>query len=292
MAADSAYDALIEAQDDQRWAFGTGFEDPLAGVDASVPPGVDGPALAAYCLMLGDDCLILSHRLQEWLTRLPELEEEVAVANVALDLLGQARLLLARAGRADGTGRSEDQLAFFRDPGELRNVRLVEPADGDFARLMVRLFVFATWKRAQMDRLRRSADPFLAAVAAKAVKELTYHRDFAAGWVLRLGDGTDFSRRRTQEAWEAVWPLVDELFVAHPVEAALGEVAVDPALLRPEFDAVLAEVLGAAGLAVPEVPPAAGVGGRTGRDGVHTEALGFVLAELQSLARAHPDARW
>jgi len=292
MAADSAYDALIEAQDDQRWAFGTGFEDPLAGVDASVPPGVDGPALAAYCLMLGDDCLILSHRLQEWLTRLPELEEEVAVANVALDLLGQARLLLARAGRADGTGRSEDQLAFFRDPGELRNVRLVEPADGDFARLMVRLFVFATWKRAQMDRLRRSADPFLAAVAAKAVKELTYHRDFAAGWVLRLGDGTELSRRRTQEAWEAVWPLVDELFVAHPVEAALGEVAVDPALLRPEFDAVLAEVLGAAGLAVPEVPPAAGVGGRTGRDGVHTEALGFVLAELQSLARAHPDARW
>src|SRR5712672_3725968 len=135
-----AYQSLAEEADDHRWAFGTGFTDPLEGVDTTLPQGVDGPSLAAYCLMLGDDALIYSHRLQQWMTRLPELEEETALANIALDLLGQARMLLARAGQAEGaasggTGRGEDQLAFFRDEREFRNVRLAEYLDADFAEL-------------------------------------------------------------------------------------------------------------------------------------------------------------
>jgi ring-1,2-phenylacetyl-CoA epoxidase subunit PaaC len=292
MDHDSAYNALSEAHDDQRWAFGTGFEDPLAGVDAAVPAGVDGATLAAYCLMLGDDALVLSHRLQEWLTRLPELEEEVALANVALDLLGQGRLLLARAGQADGSGRDEDAVAFFRDADEWRNVRLVEAPDTDFAELVVRLLVFSTWRRAVLDRLQGSSDPFLAAVAAKGVKELAYHRDFAAGWVVRLGDGTDLSRRRTTAALEAVWPLADELFDTHPVERELAGVAVDPSGVRGEFDEVIGAVLAAAGLEPPEVARAGAVGGGTGRHGVHTEALASLLTEMQSLARAHPEGRW
>lgn len=292
MTRDTAYNALAEASDDHRWAFGTGFEDPLAGVDIAVPAGVDGDDLASYCLMLGDDALILSHRLQEWVTFLPELEEEAAVANVALDLLGQARMLLARSGRADGTDRDEDAFAFFRQQHEFRNVRLVEVPDRDFAALIVRLLLFATWRRAILERLRDSQDPVLAAIAAKAVKELTYHRDFAAQWLVRLGDGTDLSHQRAQAALAAVWPLVDELFIPHPVERRLGAVAVDPAELRPEFDGVVDQVLAAARLERPQVRPAAAVAGRTGRDGLHTEALASVLAELQSVARSHPGGRW
>src|SRR5258708_28449977 len=154
MAHDTAYDALAEANNDARWAFGTGFEDPLAGVDTSLAEGVEGGDLASYCLMLGDDALVLSHRLQEWITRLPELEEEAAVANIALDLLGQARLLLARAGVADGTGRDDDAYAFGRDPDDFHNVRLVESADEDFAELIVRLLIFSAWRLALLGQLR------------------------------------------------------------------------------------------------------------------------------------------
>ncbi len=150
-----AYQALAEEAEDHRWAFGTGFTDPLEGVDTTVPPGVDGASLAAYCLMLGDDALIYSHRLQQWVTRAPELEEETALANIALDLLGQARMLLARAGRADGSGRDEDELAFFRDEPEFRNVRLVERPDADFAELAGRLLVFSTWRLALLERSPR-----------------------------------------------------------------------------------------------------------------------------------------
>ena len=185
----AAYESLSEETEDHRWAFGTGFTDPLEGIDASVPDGVDARALTAYCLALGDDALIYSHRLQQWMTRLPELEEETALANIALDLLGQARMLLARAGQAEGRGRREDDLAFFRDEHEFRNVRLAEHTDADFAQLG-RLLVFSAWRLALFGRLARSADPVLAAIAAKGVSELTYHRDYAAQWVIRLGDGT------------------------------------------------------------------------------------------------------
>jgi ring-1,2-phenylacetyl-CoA epoxidase subunit PaaC len=292
MDDDFAAHALTEDTEDHRWAFGTGFTDALEGVDTTVPADVDAPALAAYCLMLGDDALILSHRLQQWITRAPELEEETAIGNIALDLLGQARMLLARAGKADGTDRDEDKLAFWRDEREFRNVRLVERIDADFAEMLARLLVFSTWRLAQLDALRMSKDPVLAAIAAKGVKELTYHRDYAARWVVRLGDGTAESHRRMQAALEIVWPLVDELFRPHPVEAALPDVAVDSSTLRTEVDLVIDTVLATATLDRPTASPLAGVRGRYGRDGLHTEAFGYVLAELQSVARAHPDATW
>ena len=293
MSFDNPYEALTE-DNDARWAFGTGFEDPLAGVDRTVPDGVDPAGLAAYCLMLGDDALILSHRLQEWCTHAPELEDEVAIANIGLDLLGQARLLLARAGAAEGRDGGEDHYAFFRDEPEFRNVRLAELERGDFAELVARLLVFSAWRLALLTRLAGSRDPVLAAVADKGVKEVTYHRGYAAEWAIRLGDGTDHSRERMAAGLATVWPYVGELFATHPVERALAEagVGVDPAGLRGEFDDVLAQVLRAATLDVPDLGPAAGVSGRTGRDGVHTEAMGHLLAELQSVARAHPGATW
>ena len=289
----AAYQSLSEETEDHRWAFGTGFTDPLEGIDASVPDGVDAAALAAYCLMLGDDVLVYSHRLQQWMTRLPELEEETALANIALDLLGQARMLLARAGPAEGNGPAEeDQLAFFRDEHEFRNVRLVEALDADFAELAARLLIFSAWRLALFSRLAESADPVLAAIAAKGVKELTYHRDYAAQWVIRLGDGTPLSHGKMQAALGAVWPLVEELFEADPVTAALPGVAADLAGLRAEVGAVLDAVLAAATLDRPGAAPMARVAGKSGRDGVHTEAFGYLLAELQSVARTHPDATW
>ncbi|WP_375497406.1 1,2-phenylacetyl-CoA epoxidase subunit PaaC [uncultured Jatrophihabitans sp.] len=290
---DTPYDGLGDAEgDDHRWAFGTGFTDALEGVDTTVPNGVDGAALAAYCLMLGDDALIYSHRLQQWMTRAPELEEETALGNVALDLLGEARMLLARAGRADGTDRGEDAFAFFRDESAFRNVRLVERHDDDFAELVGRLLVFSTWRLALFDGLQASADPVLAAIAGKGVKELTYHRDYAAQWVVRLGDGTEVSHAKMQHGLDVAWPLVDELFTPHPIEAALPGVAVDVTTLRAEVDVVLDTVFATAGLERPDAQPLASVGGRAGRDGLHTEAMAYVLAELQSVARAHPDAQW
>ena len=280
---DNPYEELADEHGaDARWAFGTGFTDPLAGIDTAVPDGVDGAALAAYCLALGDDALVYSHRLQEWITRMPELEEETAIANVALDLLGQARLLLARAGTI--LGRSEDELAFFRDEPKFRNVRLVERADADFAELVARLLVFSTWRLALFERLREVPDPVLAAIAGKGVNELAYHRDYAAQWVVRLGDGTELSHARMQAGLETIWPLVDEVFEPHPGDLVPLE--------RGEFDVVLDTVFATAGLARPTAAPLAKVGGRAGRDGVHTEALGYVLAELQSVARAYPEGTW
>ncbi|MEV6603734.1 1,2-phenylacetyl-CoA epoxidase subunit PaaC [Kutzneria sp. NPDC051319] len=279
---DNAYEAL-SSEGDARWAFGTGFADPLSGVDTTVPSDVDAAGLAAYCLMLADDALVMSHRLQEWCTRAPELEDEVALANIGLDLLGQARLLLTRAGKADGTERSDDDFAFLRDAPEFRNVRLVELANGDFAFSMARLLVFSTWRLALLQRLMSSADPVLAAIAAKGVKEVTYHRDYSAQWVVRLGDGTELSHQRMRDGLDAVWPYVGELFAGHAVDM------VDPASVRGEFDAVIDQVLAAAGLDRPE---SVGVEQVLGRDGEHTEALAAMLAEMQSVARAHPGATW
>ncbi|MCW2918370.1 MAG: paaC [Actinomycetia bacterium] len=294
MSFDNAYEALADATDDSRWAFGTGFTEPLHGVDGAVPSGVDGADLAAYCLMLGDDALIMSHRLQEWCTNAPELEEELAIANVALDLLGQARLLLARAGKTDGTDRGEDDYAFLRAEHEFRNVHLVELPRGDFAQLIAVLLIFSTWRLALLDRLVSSADPVLAAIAAKGVKEVTYHRDYAARWTVRLGDGTELSHERMRAGLDAVWPLAGELFVPHEIELRLAEAGagVDPAALRAEFEDVLAQVLSAATLRVPDAAGLTGASGRAGRDGVHTESMGPLLAELQSVARAHPEGTW
>lgn len=296
MSFDNAYEALAEDHggDESRWAFGTGFDDPLAGVDTTIPAAVDAQDLAAYCVMLGDDALVLSQRLTEWVTAAPELEDEVALANIALDLLGQSRLLLARAGQADGSDRTEDELAYWRDDRHFRNVRLVEHPNGDFAETIARMLVFSTWRLGVFQRLTDSVDPVLAAIAAKGVKELTYHREYAAKWAVRLGDGTEYSAERMRSGLEAVWPLVTELFTTHEVEQRLARehVAVESSAVRDEFDAVLAQVLPAAALSTPDREALGGVAGRAGRDGVHTEHLGFLLAEMQTLARAHPDAVW
>jgi len=297
MSFDNAYDAITGDNDEGHWAFGTGFDDPLSGVDRAVPSGVDSGNLSAYCLMLGDDALVYAQRLTEWCSHAPELEEDVALANIALDLLGQARLLLSRAGEVEGAGRDEDALAYLRDEYEFRNVRLVEidcgpGPGGDFAATIARLLVFSAWRLAVFERLVASADPILAAIAAKGVKELAYHRDHAAQWTLRLAGGTDYSRERMIDGLARVWPLVDELFTPHKVELALPDVAVDPATVRSDVDSVLDTVFDAASLSRPQVAPMAAVAGRTGRDGVHTEAHGYLLAELQHLHRSLPGATW
>lgn len=287
MSFDNAYEALVDSADDTRWAFGTGFEDALSGVDTTVPDGLDRGQLALYCRMLGDDALVHAQRLTEWVTRAPDLEEEVALANIALDLLGQARLLLARAGQAEGAGRDEDALAYFRDEHEFTNVHLAEEPLGDFARTVLTVLVLSAWRLAVFERLRHHRDPVLAAIAANGAKELAYHRDYSAQWVVRLGDGTEHSHERVTAALREIWPLVDELFTPHDVER--GEVGVDPAPLRPEFDDVLARVFHAARVQIPDVAPRSGPAGRRG---VHTEHLGPLLAEMQGLARAHPEATW
>lgn len=295
MSFDNAYDAITSADDDQHWAFGTGFDDPLSGVDRAVP-AVSVVDLSTYCLMLADDALILSQRLTEWCSRAPELEEDVALANIALDLLGQARLLLARAAEVSGEG-DEDTLAYLRDEHEFRNVRLAEVdcgpgPGGDFATTIARLLVFSSWRLAVFTQLMSSADPVLAAIAAKGVKELAYHRDHAAQWTLRLAGGTEYSRDRMIAGFDQIWPLVDELFTTHAVERSLPGVAVDPASVRSEVDEVLAQVFAASALTHPTLDPMSTVAGKAGRDGVHTEAMGYLLAELQHLARSLPGATW
>ncbi|MFF5260004.1 1,2-phenylacetyl-CoA epoxidase subunit PaaC [Actinomadura viridis] len=289
--------------DSSQWAFGTDFEDPLAGVDTTVPGGVDRADLAGYCLMLGDDALIMSQRLAEWCSRAPDLEEDIALANMALDLLGQARLLLARAAAADpgvvpvlpegSPVPAEDALAFFRDAAGFRNVRLAEVRNGDFAHVVVRLLLFSVVRLALFERLRASRDGVLAAVADKGAKEVAYHRDWAGRWFLTLAQGTAESRRRLLTALTELWPLREELLSAHPVELSLSRAGagVDPASLRDEADAVLGQVLAVSGVDRPESAPPAGAAA-PGRDGAHTEALDRLLAEMQVVARAHPSGRW
>jgi len=243
-----------------------------------------------YVLSLADDALVAAQRMGEWIAASPQIEEDVALGNIALDLLGQARSLLAYAGSLEDPARTEDDLAYLRDAAEFRNVHLLERPRGDFGVAMARLLVLSTYLCELYDRLRHSTDETLAAVAAKAVKEVDYHRDHATVWVLRLGDGTDESHRRMQAALDAEWPYVEELFDGSYVDPALlaQGVAVDPATLREAFDRRIAAVLGQATLAVPQVP-AARTGGRRGE---HTEDLVAMLEDMQGLARAHPGATW
>jgi ring-1,2-phenylacetyl-CoA epoxidase subunit PaaC len=251
--------------------------------------------LVDYVLGLGDDALVSAQRLGWWISRAPELEEDVALANIGLDQLGQARTLLSRAGELEGDGRSEDDLAYLRDEREFRNVKLVERPMTDFGVAMARLLVVATWQSHLYAGLCGSSDEILAGVAGKAVKEVAYHVDHASQWVLRLGDGTDESHLRMQAALDAEWPFVEELFEALPEgheghegnDGLLG-VAVDPVALRGPVLADLRRVVERATLTVPDVRPALG----GGRQGLHTEHLGYLLAEMQHLHRSHPGATW
>ena len=249
---------------------------------------------AAYALRLGDDALVLAQRLGEWIAASPQLEEDVAVGNIGLDLLGQARSLLTHAGELEGQAgaeaRDEDDLAYFRDEREFTNVHLAELEGGDFGHTMARLLVFSAYQSELYAQLSTSRDSTLAAIAAKALKEVSYHRDHATQWVLRLGDGTDESHRRMQSAVDAVWPYTFELFEADRLTDALVEagVAADPVAMQPPWAAYVTSVLQQATLAVPTAVPAV----TGGRRGVHTEQMGFLLAEMQHLTRSHPGATW
>jgi ring-1,2-phenylacetyl-CoA epoxidase subunit PaaC len=284
MSEDHVYMSLVEdhGEDDARWAFGTGFEDPLHGIDTTVPDGIDRAQLAAYCTALGDDALVLAQRLAQWCTAAPELEIELALANLGLDLIGQARMLYTRAGQIDGTGRGEDAYAYFREPGEFRNVRLAELPNGDFAFTIARLLIFATWRLALFEHLADTPDPVLAAIAAKGVKELTYHREFAAEWALRLGDGTALSHRKMQHGFDHTAAYLSELFTPHSAYDP------DPDDIRGRVKDVLRRVLDTAKLTAPTTAPSPG----SGREGQHTEHLAPLLTELQSEARADPEATW
>lgn len=251
-----------------------------------------GDALTArYLLHLADDALVYAQRLGEWIANAPEIEEDMALANVSLDLLGQARALYTRAGELDGTGRNEDELAYFRDEREFRNAHLVEQERGDFADEMARLLVFSAYQVVLYDTLTGSCEPTLAGVAGKAIKEADYHRDHATQWVLRLGAGTPESHQRMQAALDRVMPYVVELFDDDPVSVAAADsgAGVLPSALGEPALTYLSAVVTQATLTMPVEP---GWHARGGRAGVHSRPMGFLLAEMQHLARSHPGATW
>ncbi|MEV0086616.1 1,2-phenylacetyl-CoA epoxidase subunit PaaC [Saccharopolyspora sp. NPDC050642] len=278
------------ASDVQQWVLGAPS---MSTVDRSVPDGVSALDLAQYCLMLGDDALVLSHRLSEWGVRAPELEEAAALGAIALDLLGEARILLHRAGEVEGAGRGEDSLAYFRTAAEFRNVRLVEidcgpGQDGGFSATVARLLLYTAWRVAVFERLMRSRDAVLATLAARSLAGLRRHRDHAAQWVIRLGDANAASARRMTGGFQRVWPMTGELFTPHPVEARLADAgcAVDPAVVRGEVSEVLDEVLSVARLERPDPTEFGGFVRPGGRDGEHTGGMEFLLADMQYLARS------
>jgi len=245
---------------------------------------------SAYALRLGDDALVLGQRLCEWAARSPSIEEDVALLNIALDLLGTARTLLTRAGELEGRGRDEDDLAFLRDEPDFTCALLFEAESGDFGRTMARQLLVSAYQLPLWQALSSSTDDVLAGVAGKAVKEAAYHLDHARSWVVRLGDGTEESHRRVQAGLDEVWPYAHELFERDPLVERLVErgVAADPDLLRPAWEATVTDVLAEATLVVPGTTWRP-TGGRSGR---HLTSFGYLLAELQHLHRSHPGAQW
>ncbi|ACL61937.1 1,2-phenylacetyl-CoA epoxidase subunit PaaC [Methylobacterium nodulans] len=244
--------------------------------------------LLALVLRRADDALILGHRLSEWCGHAPMLEEDIALANLALDCVGQARALYDYAAALDGRGLTEDDLAYRREAHQYRNCLLVEQPNGDFAATIVRQVLFSAFADPYWRAMTGSADPTLAAIAAKTEKETAYHLRHAGEWLIRLGDGTQESHARAQAALDDLWPYAAELFEPDPPGLPAESIAVDPAALRPAFDAALEALLGEATLERPSGRFAQS-GGRAGR---HSEHLGFILADLQYLQRAHPGAVW
>jgi len=248
------------------------------------------PALFDYLLRLGDDALILGQRLSEWCGHAPSVEVDLGLANMALDLVGQATHFLNRAGEIEGKGRDGDRLAFHRDVLDFRNCWLVEQPNGDFAQTMARQFLYSTWQKMLLRHLISSRDALIAGVAEKAVKEVTYHQELSAEWVIRLGDGTDESRRRMQDGLEWMWRFVPELFEMDDVAQAMAAcgIGVDVTLFRGDYDRAVRDVLGQATLDVPkDQRPILG-----GRRGHHSEHLGHLLCTMQFLPRTYPDAVW
>jgi len=246
--------------------------------------------LFQYTLRLADTALILGHRLSEWVGHSPVIEEDLAFGNMGLDLIGQARSLYTYAGGIEAKGRDEDALAYLRDAGGYRNLLLVEQPNGDFANTMVRQLLYSAFAFPHYEALTRSKDATLAAIAAKAAKEMAYHLRHSAEWTIRLGDGTDESHTRAQNALDELWPYTGEMFETDQVERALIDagIAADPALLRGGWNKTIEDVLGEAAL----TRPRDGYMQSGGRTGVHSEHLGHILSELQFLQRAYPGATW
>ena len=267
--------------------------DAAVAAPSVVPVSAPAPnALVEYLLRLGDDRLVLGHRLSEWCGHAPILEEDIALANVALDLLGQATMFLRLAGEAEGAGRDEDALAYFREVIDFRNCQLVELPPGDFGFTIARQFLFDVHAVVLLDALSRSRHAEVAAIAAKALKEATYHVRHSGEWVLKLGDGTAESHARIQRAFHALWRFTPELFRVDAVDRAMQEAGIgaDPEALRPIWEELVRDVVTRATLTLPhDAGPMAGGSGRTG---AHTEHLGHMLAEMQIVARSHPGASW
>jgi ring-1,2-phenylacetyl-CoA epoxidase subunit PaaC len=244
-----------------------------------------------WLLRQGDSCLVLGHRLSEWCGHAPVLEEDIALANVALDLIGQARFWLTLAGEVEGAGRDENQLAYLRDANAYCNVLLVEQKNGDFAVTMSRQFLFDAWHWLLLGELQKSSDRRVADIAAKAVKEVAYHLERSRDWVVRLGDGTEDSHRRMRRAIDQLWPFTGELFEMDEVDRAMVErgIAVDLAGLRDRWLDLVRTTLDEATLAMPDPDAWMQRGGKRGR---HTEHLGYLLAEMQFVQRAYPGATW
>ncbi|MDE4140374.1 MULTISPECIES: 1,2-phenylacetyl-CoA epoxidase subunit PaaC [Rhodobacterales] len=248
-------------------------------------------AFTQFLLRMGDNTLILGHRVSEWCGHAPVLEEDIALANTALDLIGQTQMWLGLAGEVQGEGKSADDLAFLRDVWDFRNVLLVEVPNGDFGRTLMRQCLFDAWHSIQLGHLMKSSDERVAAIAAKASKEVAYHLERSADTVVGLGDGTEESHRRMQEALDYLWPYVGEMFQSDDVDAEMVKagIAPDPASLRDDFDALIGRIMGEATLTIPD--SAFGhKGGRTGK--MHTEHLGHLLTHMQWLQRAYPGAKW
>jgi ring-1,2-phenylacetyl-CoA epoxidase subunit PaaC len=270
----------------------------LAGqARASVVPR-SSSLLVDYLLRLADNGLVLAQRLSEWVGKGPVLEEDIASTNVGLDLLGQARLWLAYAGeieeRDSPPGRTEDRLAYFRDSGEFRNLLLVEQPNGNYADTIGRQYLFDQWHVLLLAELATSRDGQIAAIAAKALKEVRYHVERSADWMIRLGDGTDLSHSRMQAAIDRLWMYTGEMFAVDATERALIDsgVAADVAVLQAPWGEAVRSVFTEATLAVPADRWMQGAGARGGKQGVHTEHLSRLLAEMQALPRAYPDAHW
>lgn len=246
--------------------------------------------LVRYALARADDALILGHRLSEWCGHAPMMEEDMALANIGLDLIGQARALYGYAAEVEAAGNDEDRYAYLRDVRQYRNLLLVEQPNGDFAHTILRQFLYSAFADPYWRAMMGSADPTLAAIAAKSEKESAYHLRHCAEWVIRLGDGTDESHARAQGAVEELWPYTGEVFLPDEGETELiaQGVAVDPESLRETWSRTVAAVLAEATLAAPP----AGWSQRGGRDGRHSEHLGHLLSELQILQRTYPGAKW
>jgi ring-1,2-phenylacetyl-CoA epoxidase subunit PaaC len=251
---------------------------------------LDRSPAVQYLLRIGDTCLILAQRLGEWCGHAPVLEEDIAMTNMALDLVGQARALLTRAGQIEGRAHDEDQLAFLRDERDYFNATLVELPRGDFAFSVLRNAMVATLLKLLWEKLESSSDAEVAAIAAKAIKEARYHQQHAADWVVRLGDGTDESRARMEAALAQLWRYVPELFASDAIDEAARASGLGPAWseLREAWFAEMGSVLEEATLSM----PAESAFMSTGKRGVHSEHMGYILAEMQYLQRAYPGGVW